>query len=129
MGEYHRISGMIEQAGLLNPRLDEGQRRSLKALSSLRAAIKPPPSLLAALGNSWETQSTLDRVRRSIKLAERAVKAKDEDVLGRQRESIQGELSGMVRFLSMAKDLSAHSVIWEYASDVSSGLRDFSLAA
>lgn len=124
---------MVEQAGLadwLNPSLDDSQRRGLKALSSLRAAIKPPDKLFEALGISRKrVQSTLDRVRRSIRLAERAVKAKDEDALGAQGESIREELGGMVKFLSMVRALSAHNVISDYSSAVSFGLRSFPVAA
>lgn len=132
MGEYHRISGMIEQAGLadlLNPRLDEGQRRSLKALSSLRAAIEPPASLWMALGvSSRRIQSALGRLRGSIKLAERAVREKDDGALGTQSESIRGDLAGLVKFLQVIQSFSAHRVIQEYASAISSGFH-ISLAA
>lgn len=136
MGEYHRISGMMsEQAGLadwLNPALDEGQRRSLKALSSLRAAIRPPADLWAALLDQGAAgtmiQYVLENVRKSIRLAERAVRGRDEDALDIQSESIRSGLAGIAKFLSMARHLSAHSVLQEYAGSISIGLRSLAAA-
>lgn len=132
MGKYHLISGMVEKAGLtdlLNPRLDEGQRRSLKALSSLRAAIRPPANLWVALEVAGAgIRSVLESVRKSIKLAERAVRERDEDALGTQSESIRGELAGIAKLLSMARSLSAHTVLREYAGSISLGLRSLAAA-
>lgn len=132
MNKYHRIYSVVERtplAGLadwLNPSLDAGQRRSLKALSSLGAVIKPSAVLWGVIQEFGEERirSSLGKIRKSIRLAERAIREKDADAIGTYSESIRSELTDIAKFLSMAQSLlSAHNALPEYASAISSGLR------
>lgn len=125
---------MVE-AGLadtLNPTLDRSQRQSLKVLSSLRAAITPSASLwpaILSLSATKVVQAALSKLHGSIKLAERAVRKRDEARLAAQAESIRSELASLLKFLRAAQSLSAHAVLSEYAGSVSLGLRNLRLLA